>query len=97
VVDAPAPLEFSFNFTSLSKTGTKFRIDYSVDYLTSTGKISTKIFRILEGRFSKNESVSIRKKLSFKDLTTRKHFPGKHTITILVNGRKERTAKFDVI
>lgn len=97
VVNAPAPLEFSFDFTSLSKSGTKFRIDYSVDYLTSTGKISTKIFRIQEGVFEKNETVSIRKRLLFKDLTTRKHFPGKHAISILINGRKERTEKFKVL
>jgi 3-methyladenine DNA glycosylase AlkC len=97
IVVAPGPLEFSFDFISLSRSGTKFRIDYSVDYLTSTGKISTKIFRIKEGVFEKDESVSIRKRLLFKDLTTRKHFPGKHAITILINGRKERTGKFEVL
>lgn len=90
-------LEFQFDFTCKEKLPSKFRLDYAIDYITSTGKISTKIFKIEEAVFDPKKSILFKRKQSFQNFTTRKHYTGKHTISILVNGRKIISEQFHVM
>jgi len=86
---------FSFNMTS-EKTQ-KVRIEYTIDFLTYSGKISKKIFKISEGLYEKNRTYEFKKSHSFKDLTVRKHFKGEHTLAIVINGENLSYKKFEVV
>ena len=81
-------LNFTFSFKNAESKATKFRLDYSIDYITASGKTSRKIFKIAENTFPPGEKVIISRKRSFKDFSTRKHFRGKHLLSILANGKK---------
>ena len=81
-------LHFNFIFFSREKRSTRFRLEYAIDYVTQTGKISRKIFKITENIFEPFDGVQFQRKQSFKDLTTRKHFKGKHYLRILANGKE---------
>jgi 3-methyladenine DNA glycosylase AlkC len=87
-------LNFSIGFVNREKKTTPYRLEYSIDYLTLTGKRSRKIFKITENEFASGETITILRKQSFKNLTTRKHFKGKHTLTILSNGKKVGAKEF---
>lgn len=87
-------LDFSIAFVNLEKSKTPYRLEYAIDYLTSTGKRSKKIFKITEGEWDAGERVVLVRKQSFKNLTTRQHFKGKHTLTILANGKKIGAKEF---
>lgn len=87
-------LPFEFCFENRERKPASFRLDYAIDYITSSGKISRKVFKISETTFPPKRKIRIARKQSFKNLTTRKHFPGKHQITILVNGKKSIAAEF---
>ncbi|HEU5145721.1 MAG TPA: DNA alkylation repair protein [Chryseosolibacter sp.] len=87
-------LTFNFHFENRENRAADFRLDYAIDYLTSTGKKSRKVFKISENSFEPRRKMKIERKQSFKDLTTRKHFAGKHHITILANGKKLAVAEF---
>lgn len=89
-------LSFGFDFVNKEKRPANFRLEYAIDYITSTGKTSRKIFKLTENNFSPGTFVSITKKQSFKNFTTRKHFKGKHIITILANGKKLAAKEFIV-
>ncbi|MEX2234991.1 MAG: DNA alkylation repair protein [Cyclobacteriaceae bacterium] len=89
-------LDFKFAFISKEKKPTNFRLEYAIDYLTSTGKTSRKVFKISENLFLPGKPVTIRRKQSFKNFTTRKHFRGKHFLSILANGKKLATTEFIV-
>jgi 3-methyladenine DNA glycosylase AlkC len=89
-------LNFEFHFVNLEKKVANFRLEYGIDYITSTGKSSRKVFKITENAFAPGETVNIRRKQSFKDFTTRKHFKGKHNITIFANGKKLASKEFTV-
>jgi 3-methyladenine DNA glycosylase AlkC len=90
-------LTFGFNFISEEKKSSNFRLEYAIDYITSSGKTSRKIFKITENRFEPKSLTAITRKQSFKDFTTRKHYKGKHSISILANGRKLASAEFMVM
>ncbi len=74
-------------------TTQKLRIEFVVSYVKSGGKASDKVFQISEKQFSAG-SIFISKKLSLENRTTRKHYPGKHWISIRVNGAVVTKSKF---
>ena len=88
--------EFSFSFDVLAKEATMVRLEYGIDFVKSNGKRNRKIFQISEIAFRENQKKSYEKKHSFEDLSTRKHYPGKHSITLIVNGVERGTLDFEV-
>jgi hypothetical protein len=89
-------LTFAFDFLNQGKNLASFRLEYAIDYITSTGKTSRKVFKIAENEFVPGTPVKIQRKQSFKNFTTRKHYKGKHLIAILANGKKLAQEEFIV-
>ncbi len=90
-------LDFSFTLTNEAAADTKVRLEYIIDYITSTGKNSRKIFKIKELFMLPLQSEQISKYQRFQDFTTRKHFAGQHRIGIAVNGQVLQEAFFQVV
>ncbi|MBE2217326.1 MAG: DNA alkylation repair protein [Ignavibacteria bacterium] len=89
--------EFMFQMLPVDPGNGNVRIEYTIDFLTSTGKVSRKIFKITEGNFEKGKKYGFNRKHSLKDLTTRKHFKGGHTLGIVINGETLAEKKFTVV
>lgn len=89
-------LDFKFDIINKENRPANVRLDYAIDYLTSTGKISRKIFKISEKIINPGEPITIHRKQSFKNFTIRKHFKGKHQLSILANGKKIAATEFIV-
>ena len=88
--------EISFSFTVFTKEATKVRLEYGIDFVKANGKRNRKIFQISELLFKENQKKSYTKTHSFEDLSTRKHYPGKHSVTLIVNGTERGTLDFEV-
>lgn len=82
---------------STADNAARVRLEYGIDYLTISGKISTKVFKIKELEMSNGQSVSIARHQRFEDFTTRKHYAGTHKLRILVNGTALVEQEFEVI
>ena len=78
-------LKFSFALITQRKTLGKIRIEFAIDYMKSNGKLSRKVFKISELNCTEKEKA-IKKTHSFQERSTRKHYPGRHQLTLLVNG-----------
>lgn len=78
-------LFFSFEMQLRDNKVSRLRLEYGVDFVKAKDKLSRKIFQIKEADF-KAGNHTITKKHSFKDHSTRKHYPGQHRFTIIVNG-----------
>ncbi len=89
-------LDFSFTFLNKEKRSTSFRLEYAIDYQTLSGKISRKIFKVTEKTFEASAPFHFKRRQSFKDFTTRKHFKGKHHLTIVANGKELASTEFFV-
>lgn len=63
----------------------KVRLEYIVHYVKSTGRTSPKVFQIKEVKLAPG-THAVTRKHSFRDLSTRKHYPGSHIIEVVVNG-----------
>ena len=75
---------FSFEINSDETIG-NIRIEYVIYYLKSNNIHNKKVFMISQNEIKSNKK-RFEKKQSFKNMTTRKHYLGKHFIAILING-----------
>ena len=85
-VNVDENLTFSFEINSDEIIG-NIRIEYVIYYLKSNNIHNKKVFMISQNEI-KSSSKKFTKKQSFKNMTTRKHYLGKHFIAILINGEE---------
>lgn len=64
----------------------KLRVEYGIAFVKSGGKTSLKRFLLSDREFTQGEVIEHMRVHRFADLTTRKHYPGTHVITLWVNG-----------
>ena len=88
--------DITFSFTILTKEATKVRLEYGIDYVKSNGKRNRKIFQISETSLKANARKAYSKNHSFADVSTRKHYSGTHSITLIVNGIERGTLDFEL-
>ena len=79
-------IEIAFQLKSNSSQKQKLAIDYKLHYMKKNGKLSPKVFKISEKSMQPAESVLLVLKHKFKNNSTRKHYPGKHQIELMING-----------
>jgi len=89
-------LSFSFILINANKETATFRVEYYVWYIKSNGQYSKKIFKIAEKKLAPTQQQKFDKTMHFKDLTTRKHYPGTHKISVVVNGTESKTLLFEL-
>ena len=92
----PIGKDMNFSFDISASEAAKVRLEYGIDYVKSNGKRSRKIFKLSEVSLKANEKKTYLRKHSFADLSTRKHYPGVHAITLIVNGVEQGTLEFEL-
>lgn len=93
-VKVPRALEFSFTVQNKSSKARKLRLEYAIYYLRQNGRLSKKVFKISERVFQPGERAEIRRKQSFKIITTRRFYPGGHQLSIIINGEERVKSDF---
>jgi 3-methyladenine DNA glycosylase AlkC len=64
------------------------RLEYAVYFKRLKHLSAKKVFKITEKEVYPDQLLDIQKKHSFKLITTRNYYPGKHQISIIVNGKE---------
>ncbi len=86
-------LRFSFVLNVETKKKCKVRLEYIVTFSKAGGKTSKKIFQLIEKSYAPGR-YELTRHHSFVDMSTRKHHPGEHRISIVVNGVEKVDARF---
>ncbi len=95
-VQIGAELGFRFQVRAGKSTLGRLRIEYAIDYLKANGRHSRKVFKISEGDFD-DVAKGFERQQSFRQMTTRKHYPGEHRLTVLINGEEKAAVSFEVL
>jgi 3-methyladenine DNA glycosylase AlkC len=85
-----------FSFDLILKKKSRVRMEYAISYVKAKGQLSKKVFKITENDYVPG-SITISRKHSLADMSTRKHFPGMHHIAIIVNGEEMDKISFELI
>lgn len=86
-------LTFQFLLVNQTEEAFKLRIEYGIDFVKANRSTSRKLFKITENIYQNGDTV-FKKAHSFKNLSTRKHYPGRHRISIVINGKELAEASF---
>lgn len=78
---------FSFQLDTPARALGKLRIEYALGFMRANGTLSAKIFKISESDY-REQSKAISKSHSFKKISTRRFYPGTHSLAIIVNGNE---------
>jgi PAS domain-containing protein len=62
------------------------RIEYGIDFVKARGKTSRKLFMLSDKTVPGGTCLEGSRMHRWKNLTTRKHYPGDHRVTLLING-----------
>jgi 3-methyladenine DNA glycosylase AlkC len=90
-------LDFDFELQNTAANAAQIRLEYGIEYQTLSGKMSYKVFKIKELNVDSSQTLKVSRHQRFQDFTTRKHYPGKHSLHILVNGTAMAAQDFEVL
>jgi len=89
--------EISFTFSVKAEEDQLLNIDFEMTYAAKNGKSDRKkVFKLGQKNLSNGEVFEGEKKVSLKEFSTRKIYPGKHAIRLLVNGSFLESLEFQV-
>lgn len=77
-------VNFEFVLSNVKKK--YIRLEYAIYFLMKNGKQTKKVFKISEKEYSAKSKTKINKAHSFKIISTRKYYKGKHGVSVIVNG-----------
>lgn len=92
-----ASVTVSFDVASATPRAQRLVVDLCVHYIKANGGARPKVFKLRELEMEAKAVASFSKRLSLKDLTTRKHYPGVHRVEVVVNGRGKSVGKFALL
>lgn len=87
-------IDFSFRLSSTDILG-RLRVEYAISFLRQDNRYSTKVFKISEGLVNKSYK-DVSSSYSFRPITTRKYYRGRHRLALIVNGITLIEKEFDV-
>jgi 3-methyladenine DNA glycosylase AlkC len=90
-------ITLSFTVKSTVEDNQRLLIDYAIDYVKANCSTSTKVFKLKTLTLPGKASERITRGQHIKELTTRKHYAGKHAVHVLVNGERLASTGFEII
>jgi len=87
---------FSFEVRSTSQRVQTLMIDYVLQHVKANGKLTPKVFKLTEKTLEPGQRIEIAKTHSFRQITTRKYYPGTHALEIQINGLTYGKTSFEL-
>lgn len=98
---AEIPFGGELGFTAtVVNTGTgpaTLAIDYVVHHLKATGKQTAKTFKLSTATLAPGQKLELSRRHSFREITTRRYYPGVHAVELQVNGVRYGRVEFSLL
>lgn len=91
------PITVDVRLQSTASIDQRVVVDYRVHYARPRGKVASKVFKLKTFDLSANAVATLTTRQMIRDFSTRRHYPGRHMVELLVNGRTCATAWFDLV
>jgi len=88
-------VRFSYTLAVGAGRARRVRLEYAVTFAKAGGRTGRKVFKIGEKTYEPGRHALSRTH-SFADMSTRKHYPGEHSIAIFVNGVQKAQASLEL-
>ena len=89
-------IDVAFRLESTGKAAQDLVVDYAVHHRKANGEATPKVFKLKTLHLGPGEAVSLSKRHSFRRITTRQYYPGRHEVEVTVNGKRVGRAGCDL-
>ena len=90
-------LDFEIRLTNAGEVPQSLMIDYAIHHMKGDGSLSPKVFKCRTITLAPGQSQTIERRHAMRPITTRRYYPGKHRIAILVNGAETASESFVLV
>lgn len=97
VIGLGEKITLSFAVKSTVKDSQRLVIDYAIDYVKANGGTSAKVFKLKALTLPGHATEAIARGQHIKELTTRRHYAGRHAVHIMVNGERLASTAFEIL
>jgi 3-methyladenine DNA glycosylase AlkC len=97
VIGLGEKITLSFAVKSTVADSQRLVIDYAIDYVKANGSTSAKVFKLKGLTLPGNGTEHLSRGQHIKELTTRKHYAGKHAVHVMVNGERLASTAFEIL
>ena len=90
-------VQIGFEVTNSQNQPQRVLVDLAVHYVKANGQARAKVFKLSTLELAPGQTAALSKKLSLAELTTRKHYPGRHRVDVLLNGQAQPLGAFELV
>ncbi len=87
----------SFEISNPRSTRQRVLADFCIHFVKANGTAIPKVFKLRTIDLAPRSSIALKKTVSLATMTTRTHYPGRHRVEILLNGRARPLGTFHLI
>ena len=89
-------VDIRFELTGTAERPQRVLVDFAIHFVKANGKARPKVFKLKTIQLAPGETVTLGKRVSLAEMTTRKHYPGRHRVEVLLNGRARPLGHFEL-
>ena len=89
-------VRIAFDVHNTSNTLQRVMADFRIHYIKANGSANPKVFKLKAVELQGGETVRLEKKVSLREMTTRKHYPGLHSVDAVLNGAIHPLGAFEL-
>jgi 3-methyladenine DNA glycosylase AlkC len=97
VIGLGEKITLSFAVKSTVQSSQRLVIDYAIDYVKANGSTSAKVFKLKVLTLPGNAIEAVSRGQQIKELTTRRHYAGRHAVHVMVNGERLASTAFEIV
>lgn len=87
-------ISLQLQLTSSGRAPQDLLIDYVIHYVKANGRAQPKVFKWKQVALAPGAAVTLTKRQTIKDFSTRRHHAGRHRVEIQINGARLAEAEF---
>lgn len=90
-------ITIAVDLASLSADSQRLVVDYRIHYARAGGKSAAKVFKLKTFSLAAGDVVALVTSQMIRDFSTRRHYPGRHDVELIVNGRTMANGAFEIV
>ncbi|OIO66925.1 MAG: DNA alkylation repair protein [Zetaproteobacteria bacterium CG_4_9_14_3_um_filter_49_83] len=89
-------LTITFDLLNTETRQQRLLVDFRIHFVKANGKTSPKVFKLKTLNLAPGASAKLQKRVSLAEMSTRKHYAGRHEIEVLINGTPQPLGEFQL-
>ncbi len=81
---------------SISPDDQRLVVDYRIHYARAGGKTAAKVFKLRTFDLPAGQTAELEIRQAIRDFSTRRHYPGRHEVELIVNGLTMANTAFEI-